>query len=93
MALEVFDVVISDVYSPKGVRTVQVPIWSEDDGQDDIRWYEATRQTDGNYKVTVQVANHKKRNWSLQCSSLLYPKRMVHKSVWEAHKQCYFVRT
>ena len=43
-------------------------------GQDDIRWYEATRQTDGNYKVTVQVANHKKRNWSLQCSSLLYPK-------------------
>ena len=54
-----FDVVISDVYSPKGVRTVQVPIWSEADGQDDIRWYEATRQTDGNYKVTVQVANHK----------------------------------
>ena len=54
-----FDVVISDVYSPKDVRTVQVPIWSEVDGQDDIRWYEATRQTDGNYKVTVQVANHK----------------------------------
>ena len=37
-----FDVIISDVYSPKGVRTVQVPIWSEKDGQDDIRWYEAT---------------------------------------------------
>ena len=54
-----FDVVISDVYSPKGVRTVQVPVWSEADGQDDIRWYEATRQTDGTYKVTVQVANHK----------------------------------
>ena len=54
-----FDVVISDVYSPKGVRTVQVPIWSEVDGQDDIRWYEATRQTNGSYKVTVQVADHK----------------------------------
>ena len=54
-----FDVIISDVYGSKGVRTVQVPIWSEKDGQDDIRWYEATRQTDGNYKVTVQVANHK----------------------------------
>ena len=48
-----FDVLISDVYSLKGVRTVQVPIWSEADGPDDIRWYEATRQTDGNYKVTV----------------------------------------
>ena len=54
-----FDVVISDVYSPKGVRTVQVPVWSEADGQDDIRWYEAVRQTNGSYKVTVQVANHK----------------------------------
>jgi len=54
-----FDVLISDVYSPKGVRTVQVPIWSEKDGQDDIRWYEATRQADGSYKVNVQVANHK----------------------------------
>ncbi|MBS5040765.1 GBS Bsp-like repeat-containing protein, partial [Streptococcus sp.] len=54
-----FDVLISDVYSPKGVRTVQVPIWSEKGGQDDIRWYEATRQADGSYKVNVQVANHK----------------------------------
>ena len=54
-----FDVLISDVYSPKGVRTVQVPIWSEKDGQDDIRWYQATRQADGSYKVNVQVANHK----------------------------------
>ena len=54
-----FDVLITDVYSPKGVRTVQVPIWSEKDGQDDIRWYQATRQADGSYKVNVQVANHK----------------------------------
>ena len=54
-----FDVVISDVYSSKGVRTVQVPIWSEKDGQDDIRWYEATRQPNGTYTVNVQATNHK----------------------------------
>ena len=54
-----FDVIISDVYSPKGVRTVQVPIWSEVDGQDDIRWYEATRQANGTYAVNVQATNHK----------------------------------
>ena len=54
-----FDVVISDVYSSKGVRTVQVPIWSEKDGQDDIRWYEATRQANGTYTVNVQATNHK----------------------------------
>ena len=54
-----FDVIISDVYSPKGVRTVQVPIWSEKEGQDDIRWYEATRQANGTYAVNVQATNHK----------------------------------
>lgn len=54
-----FDVIISDVYSSKGVRTVQVPIWSEKDGQDDIRWYEATRQVNGIYTVNVQATNHK----------------------------------
>ena len=54
-----FDVIISDVYSPKGVRTVQVPIWSEKDGQDDIRWYEAIRQANGTYTVNVQATNHK----------------------------------
>ena len=54
-----FDVIISDVYSPKGVRTVQVPIWSEKDGQDDISWYEATRQANGTYTVNVQATNHK----------------------------------
>ena len=54
-----FDVIIKDVYSPKGVRTVQVPTWSDKDGQDDIRWYEATRQSNGDYKVSVKVSDHK----------------------------------
>ena len=54
-----FDVIISDVYSSKGVRTVQVPIWSEKDGQDDISWYEATRQANGTYTVNVQATKHK----------------------------------
>ena len=54
-----FDVIISDVYGSKGVRTVQVPIWSEKDGQDDIRWYEATRQANGTYTVNVQATHHK----------------------------------
>ena len=54
-----FDVIIKDVYSPKGVRTVQVPTWSDRDGQDDIRWYEATRQSNGDYKVSVKASDHK----------------------------------
>ena len=54
-----FDVIIKDVYSSKGVRTVQVPTWSDKDGQDDIRWYEATRQANGDYKVSVRASDHK----------------------------------
>ena len=54
-----FDVIIKDVYSPKGVRTVQVPTWSDKDGQDDIRWYEATRQANGDYKISVKASDHK----------------------------------
>ena len=54
-----FDVIIKDVYSPKGVRTIQVPTWSDKDGQDDIRWYEATRQANGEYKVSVKASDHK----------------------------------
>ena len=54
-----FDVIIKDVYSPKGVQTVQVPTWSDKDGQDDIRWYEATRQANGDYKVSVKASDHK----------------------------------
>ena len=54
-----FDVIIKDVYSPKGVRTVQVPIWSDKDGQDDICWYEAARQANGDYKVSVKASDHK----------------------------------
>ena len=54
-----FDVIISNVYSPKGIRAVQVPTWSDVNGQDDIRWYEATRQSDGTYKLSVKASDHK----------------------------------
>ncbi|KXT69036.1 N-acetylmuramoyl-L-alanine amidase [Streptococcus gordonii] len=54
-----FEVVISDVFSPKGVQSVQVPVWSDQGGQDDLIWYNATRQSDGSYKASVKAENHK----------------------------------
>lgn len=54
-----FDVVISDVFSPKGVQAVQVPVWSDQGGQDDLIWYSATRQSDGSYKASIKAENHK----------------------------------
>nr|WP_245335534.1 GBS Bsp-like repeat-containing protein [Streptococcus panodentis] len=54
-----FDVVISNVSAPYGVSAVKVPVWSEVDGQDDIIWYEAGRQANGTYKITVESSRHK----------------------------------
>ncbi|MCY7145249.1 GBS Bsp-like repeat-containing protein [Streptococcus gordonii] len=54
-----FDVVVTDVFSPKGVQSVQVPVWSEQGGQDDLIWYNATRQSDGSYKASIKAENHK----------------------------------
>lgn len=54
-----FDVVISNVASPNGVKEVKVPIWASQNGQDDIIWYRATKQNDGTYKVSVRAIDHK----------------------------------
>ena len=54
-----FDVIVSEVSSPQGVREVLLPTWSNDNGQDDIIWHKAQRQSDGTYKFTVRSSEHK----------------------------------
>ena len=54
-----FDVVVTDVSSTKGVKTVKLPVWSSQGGQDDIIWYDAIKQTDGTYKLSVDIRRHK----------------------------------
>lgn len=54
-----FDVIISNVSSPNGVKEVKVPTWSSENGQDDIIWYVAAKQGDGTYKVSVNPSDHK----------------------------------
>ena len=54
-----FEVVVSNVFSPNGVREVKLPTWSSVNGQDDVSWYTATKQADGTYKLFVNVSNHK----------------------------------
>jgi len=52
-----FDIVISGVQSAHGVSQLLVPVWSESD-QSNIKWYEAVRQSDGTYLVSVDIKNH-----------------------------------
>ena len=54
-----FDVIVSEVSSPQGVREVLLPTWSNDQGQDDIIWHKAQKQSDGTYKFTVRSSDHK----------------------------------
>ena len=54
-----FDVIVSEVSSPQGVREVLLPTWSHEQGQDDIIWHKAQRQSDGTYKFTVRASEHK----------------------------------
>ncbi|MCQ8261830.1 GBS Bsp-like repeat-containing protein, partial [Streptococcus suis] len=50
------DILISGV--PQYFKTVRVPIWSNANGQDEIKWYEASRLTDGQFKATLDIKNH-----------------------------------
>ncbi|HFU4512139.1 TPA: GBS Bsp-like repeat-containing protein [Streptococcus suis] len=55
-SLASFDVVITGV--PNYYTRVQVPTWTNLNNQDDIKWYEGVRQSDGSYKVSVDINNH-----------------------------------
>ena len=37
---------------------VMIPVWSEANGQDDISWYKATKQSDGSWTYTVDLTAH-----------------------------------
>ena len=54
-----YGLVISNLVAPRGFKEVLVPTWSEENGQDDIIWYKAAKQANGDYKVTVRSSNHK----------------------------------
>ena len=53
-----FDIVVSDIVSPGGLKSVSLPTWSEANGQDDIKWYNAERQADGTYRKRVRLSDH-----------------------------------
>lgn len=44
---------------PPYIETVQVPVWSAKNGQDDLKWYQTNKQGETTYKVTVFASNHK----------------------------------
>ncbi|MBU4440288.1 MAG: GBS Bsp-like repeat-containing protein, partial [Firmicutes bacterium] len=49
---------IKGINAPSGIQSISVPIWSDVGGQDDLKWYTATKQTDGSYSVTIDIKDH-----------------------------------
>ena len=54
-----FDVLITNLTNLSGISGVLIPVWSEQNGQDDLVWHNATKQDDGSYKVTISASQHK----------------------------------
>ena len=55
-----FDVHITNVSGgDKAIQSVSVPVWTAKDGQDDLVWHQADRQSDGSYRVRINVSDHK----------------------------------
>lgn len=54
-----FRVELTGVKIPAGVKNIQFAVWGNSNGQNDLRWYTATRQADGSYIYDVKIANHK----------------------------------
>ncbi|WP_104930035.1 GBS Bsp-like repeat-containing protein, partial [Streptococcus suis] len=54
-----FDVRITDIVAPRGLDKVYLPTWTDAKGQDDIKWHEAQRQSDGSYTLTIESSKHR----------------------------------
>lgn len=42
----------------QNLKSITVPTWSEKNGQDDLKWYSAKKQSDGSYMATIDLRNH-----------------------------------
>lgn len=51
-----YDVLINQV--PAYIAKVSVPVWSDKNGQDDIKWLQASKQSDGSYKARILLKEH-----------------------------------
>ena len=51
------EVTISNIQSKSGINSVLVPVWSQRN-QSDLVWYTAQKQSNGSYKITIDMGNH-----------------------------------
>ena len=53
-----FTVTVSGIDAPAGIREIFIPVWSANNGMDDLIWYQATKKTNDTYEVTINLKDH-----------------------------------
>lgn len=53
-----FLVTVDGVSSGSGISEVNVAVWSDKNGQDDLAWYAASKKDDGRYIVNTNIVKH-----------------------------------
>ena len=51
------EVTVSNIQSKSGISAVLIPVWSQGN-QSDLVWYTAQKQSNGTYKITIDIENH-----------------------------------
>ena len=51
-----YDILVNNV--PEYMTSIVIPVWSEVNNQDDIRWYRAEKIAANTYKLSINLTNH-----------------------------------
>lgn len=54
-----FTAIADNVKDPSGIKGVRFAVWTEHNGQDDLKWYAAQNDGRGNWMVAIDAKNHK----------------------------------
>lgn len=58
VASKTFEVTAQQSVNGKAIKSIDAAIWSEENGQDDIKWYLSSNVSNGQVKVQFNLANH-----------------------------------
>lgn len=66
-----FSIALNDVQSSKGISSVKIAVWSQDD-QGDLVWYQATKYSEDTYVVSGDISKHKYHITNFKAHAYLY---------------------
>ena len=53
-----YHISLSGLKVPAGEKGIQIAVWGDKNGQNDLKWHTLTKQPDGNYLLDVKIRDH-----------------------------------